>query len=874
MQIAIFRRAWTVWLAGLAMLAAAGWWYGHESVGRSVAPFADNTVNTVPSFAKWPLAFEPNQGQSDPRVLFLSRNAGSTLFLTAGEAVVSLRGAARPLRLAWQGGNPHPQVVGLEALPGKRHYLKGRDPARWHRDIPTYGKVRYRALYPGIDLVYYGRQRHLEYDLVVAPGADPTQIRLRLAGMDAVNLDEQGALQLHVTGRALSLSKPVIYQETADGKKAVDGGYVLLADNQVGLKLGAYDTAKPLIIDPVLTYSTYLGGSGAELGRGVAVDSAGNMYLAGQTASTDFPFTSGTKTGADTDAFLAKFNAVGTLQYAVYLGGSGTDRGFAVAVDNSNNAVYIVGDTDSSDFAVLNPDQAHGGGLDAFIAKFSTVDLTPVFASYLGGSQAEEALGIAVDASGNAYVTGATLSSDFPVTAVSGAFNPGLPVVQCDDPSHPGTIIPCSDAFVAKYNAAGAKQYAEFLGGNREDAANAIAVTGAGEVYVTGITYSSPSFSGVTGSSLQPTYGGGAGDAFLITLDNTGTVTYGTYLGGTGWDQGQAIALDGSGNVYIAGVTQSSAGTLPLTSPLQAVYGGAGDAFVTKISLPSTIQYFTYLGGGKLDRAFGIAVDGSNNAFVVGETLSTDFRVENALQSTWFGGGNNQWGDAFISKISGAGIPLVWSTYLGGGDDDWANAVALDGSGGIYVAGSSFSSDFPTASPYQASAGGAGDAFLFKLSDSSVTADLQVSVSGTPDLVGSGETLTYSVVVSNASTSNAAAGVVVLATLPSGVSYQSATPANSCTASGSQVTCNVGDIAPGGSATTTLTAVNNTAGDITFTAQVVRANQPDGDTSNNSASVTTKAAVGSSGGGIWPPLWLPFLPVYYLMRRGGPSRKG
>ena len=880
MQIAIFRRAWAVWLAGLAMLAAAGWWYSHDTPDRHVAAaaFSDKAVNAAHSFAKLPLAFEPNQGQSDPRVLFLSRNAGSTLFLTAEEAVVSLRGAARPLRLAWQGGNPHPQVMGLDSLPGKRNYLKGSDPARWHRDIPTYGKVRYRDLYPGIDLVYYGRQQHLEYDLVVAPGADPTQIRLRLAGMDTVNLDERGALQLYIADRALSLSKPVIYQETADGKKVVDGGYVLLADNQVGLKLAAYDTGRPLIIDPVLTYSTYLGGSGAELGRGVAVDSAKNVYVVGQTASGDFPVTAGviqnSNAGGNADVFVAKFDPNGSLLFATYFGGSGQDRGFAIAVDAA--AVYIAGDTDSTStsFPVsAGAEQPNKGGnsadIDAFVAKLSKDGSTLLYATYLGGSQAEEAMGIAVDATGNAYVAGATLSSNFPFTL--GTFNAGVSGNNCDDPSSPGSAIPCSDAFVVKYDASGAKQYATFLGGNREDAANAIAVTGTGEVYLTGITYSFANFS--TGGSIQPTFGGGAGDAFLITLDNAGALTYATYLGGDGWDQGQAIALDGRGDVYIAGVTQSSSGTLPLTNPLQAVYGGGtSDAFVAKITLPNSMKYFTYLGGAEQDFAFGIAVDGSNNAFVVGETMSTNFPVGTALQSTWFGGGNNQWGDAFISKISApSGFPLlVWSTYLGGGDDDWANGVALDGNGGIYVAGTSFSPDFPTASPYQAGAGGNGDAILFKLNDSNVTADLQVGVSGTPDLVGTGETITYTVVVNNLSATDSAGGVVVRATLPSGVTYQSATPANNCAAIVAQVTCKLGDIPAGSSATTTLTAVNNTAGDITFTAQVVRANQPDNNTSNDSASVTTKAAVGSSGGGAWSLFeWVVGMMVYLARRRRG-----
>ena len=884
MRVAVSRRGWwACWfLAGSTVLGAAWWglhggWAGPPGVPLALAGKESGAAQAI--IAKQPLAFEPNRGQSDGRVLFLSRNPGYSLFLTAQGAVLGLNGVAQPLSFVWQGASAKAHAKGVAALPTKHNYLRGKDPRHWLRNVPTYEKVRYPNLYPGIDLVYYGRQQQLEYDLVLAPGADPAAIRLQVAGMDALRVADDGALRLQVADRALTLSKPVIYQETAGVKQVVAGGYVLLAHNQVGLKLAPYDRGKPLVIDPVLSYSSYLGGSGLDQGKGVAVDNVGNIYEVGQSASADFP--SSGKTSTDTDAFVAKFNAAGTLQYATYLGGSGTDRGFAIAMDNGNAAVYIVGDTDSADFPIQSASQSTSGGdLDAFVARFNSADLTLGFATYLGGSRAEEALSVAVDGSGNAYVAGATLSADFPKTVGGGAFNAGgtgSTDNNCVDPSNPDSKIPCSDAYVAKYDPSGAKLYATFLGGYYEDAATAIAVNSGGEAYLTGITYSTSIDFPVTSNGFQQNHAGGFGDAFILKLNNSGAVTYGTYLGGGGWDQGQAIAVDGSGNVYVAGATNSGSNSipLPLTSALQQQYGGGSyDAFVAKITpanAPSSqLRYLTYLGGGGKDFAFGIAVDGSGNAYVVGETTSTDFPLASALQAVWFGGGANNWGDAFISKIDKSGFLLNWSTYLGGGDDDWANSVVLDGNGGIYVAGSSFSADFPTVNPFQPNSAGNGDALLFKLNDSPVTADLQVSVSATPDPVGSGETLTYQLVVDNLSTSNAAGGVVTVATLPAGISYSSASPAGSCSASGAQVICNVGSIAAGGSVTTTLQTVSNTAGDITFTAKVARANQPDPNPANDSARVTTTAAVGSRGGGAWSLFeWLVTMIIYVVRRRRG-----
>jgi len=472
MRVAVSRRGWwACWfLAGSAVLGAAWWGQHGDLAGPPGVPLAlagKETGAAQALIAKQPLAFEPNSGQSDSRVLFISRNPGYSLFLTAQGAVLGLNGVAEPLSFTWQGASAKSHARGVAALPTKHNYLRGKDPRRWQRDIPTYEEVCYSNLYPGIDLIYYGRQRHLEYDLVVAPGADPAAIRLQVTGMDTLRVGDDGALRLQVADRDLmTLSKPLIYQEAAGAKRRVEGGYVLLADNQVGLQLAAYDRSKPLIIDPVLSYSTFLGGSGLDQGKGVAVDSTGDIYVVGQTASADFPGSG--KTSTDTDAFLAKYNAGGALQYTTYLGGSGTDRGFAVAVDSA--ALYLVGDTTSADFPIQSADQsAPGGNIDVFVAKMSSDGTNLVYSTYLGGTLSEEGLDIAVDGYGNAYVAGASLSSDFPTTT-GDAFNIGSTGDNCDDPSHPGTAIPCSDAYVVKYDSTGVKQYATFLGGYYEDA--------------------------------------------------------------------------------------------------------------------------------------------------------------------------------------------------------------------------------------------------------------------------------------------------------------------------------------------------------------------------------------------------------------------
>ncbi len=401
-----------------------------------------NKPQVVENYGKLPLSFEANHGQTDNRVDFLSRGSGYTLFLTPTEAVLALRkpaasevGAAAEvskvesnpdteeavLRMKLVGANPSPQVSGLEELPGKSNYFLGNDPSKWRTNVPQYAKVQYEDVYPGVDLVYYGNQRELEYDLVVAPWANPEAIHLAFEGEDKLEIDAQGDLVLDSDGGQVRLQKPLVYQQVDGVRQQVAGAYVLKGRHHVGFQVAAYDAGQPLIIDPVLSYSTYLGGIGTDSGVGIAVDTAGNAYVTGQTDSTDFPTASPVQPalGGERDAFVTKLNAAGNaLVYSTYLGGSGEDSGLGIAVDASGNA-YVMGQTGSTDFPTASPIQAaHGGGLtDAIVTKLNAAGSALVYSTYLGGSANDLGGGIAVDASGNAYVTGFTGSTDFPTAS-------------------------------------------------------------------------------------------------------------------------------------------------------------------------------------------------------------------------------------------------------------------------------------------------------------------------------------------------------------------------------------------------------------------------------------------------------------------------
>ena len=646
------------------------------------------------------------------------------------------------LRMRLVGANPHAKVTGLDQLPGKSNYFIGNDPEKWRANVPNYANVKYADVYPGVDLVYYGNQGKLEYDFVVQPGADPRSIRL------AINLDERGAesqsaidnckssipaplhvkaagdLVLGTNGGEVTFHKPVVYQPATyneprtKNQEPVEGKYVVKG-NHITFEVADYDRTRPLVIDPVLVYSTYLGNAG---GSAIAVDASGNAYVTGSTWSSDFPTTPGAfqstnggGPGPD-DAFVSKLNAAGSaLIYSTYLGGSGVDQATGIAVDTLGN-VYVTGWADSSDFPTTpGALQTTFVGCvyndrcsDAFVSKLNRTGSALLYSTYLGGNGTAQGVGVAIDALGNAYVTGVTWSPNFPTT--SGAFQPTFGGGTCWGD-------PCTDAFVSKLNAAGsALVYSTYLGGSGGDGGAGIAVDASGSAYVTGSAGSSDF--PITPGAFQTTFGGSFGDAFVTKLNATGTqLVYSTYLGGGGVDGGSAIAVDGWGSAYVTG----SAGLYFPTTPGAFEDPSNQGSFVTKLNpTGSTLVYSTASIGGS-----AIAVDAAGNAFITGGTGSSNFPTTPDAYQTTYGGSDTCYngtpcGDGFVTKLNAAGSALIYSTYLGGGGNDGGYGIAVDASGNAYVTGSTDSSDFPTTpGAFQttfASAGWILDAFVAKIS--------------------------------------------------------------------------------------------------------------------------------------------------------------
>jgi uncharacterized protein (TIGR03437 family) len=699
------------------------------------------------AYGKLPIAFEANTGQADREVKFLSQGNGYTLFLKATEAVLWLsppaefeltgngrKNAAKAvvLRTKLVGASPATRVVGAEELPGKSNYFIGNDPSKWRTNVPNYAKVEYRDVYPGVRMVYYGSQQQLEYDFVVAPGADPNVIRLAVEGAGKLQLDAQGDLVLNAgddSAGQIRFRKPLLYQEAANGRHEIDGGYALWG-NEVSFSVAAYDPTRPLVIDPKLLYSTCLGGQlifGAK-GTGIAVDSAGNAYVTGTRANV-LPVNLMRE-----EPFVAKLNAAGTaLLYTTYVGGSGVDEGYAIAVDSGGNA-YITGHTQSLDFPTVNPFQAaYGGGTtlpytyggDAFVAKLNAAGSALLYSTYFGGNADDEGNGIAVDSSGNAYVVGWTQSLNFPT------FNP---LQAAYGGRVPGFLPNMGDGFVAKFNAAGsALVYSTYLGGSGCDEASAIAVDAGGNAYVTGWTIS-PNFPTV--NPLQATYGGGGplsygrgGDAFVAKLNAAGSaLVYSTYLGGAGLDAGRAVAVDSDGNAYVTGWTTSA----NFPTKLQPAYGGhpeispgnelEGDAFVVKLNAAgSALLYATYLGGSGWDAGYGIAVAPGGSVYVAGHTDSADFPTLAPLDAAYSTGN-------FIAKLNAAGSALVYSTSFcsisGSGYYGCpVLGVAADTAGAAYVTGWVYYGKLLTASPLTSCSEGSR-AFIAKIADTPGAAPL------------------------------------------------------------------------------------------------------------------------------------------------------
>lgn len=665
----------------------------------------------APSTANVPLAFEQNQGQTSQAVDFVARGDGFNLYLSQGNATLAIQTQTGTdvLKLDLVGANTDAMANGQAQQAGHANYLVGNDATKWITDVPLFGSVVYQQVYNGVDVRYYGQGQQLEYDFNVAPGADASQIRLALDGAQSASLDTQGNLVVTLPGgdQPLVFRAPSAYQETDAGRQAVESRYTMDADGQIGFALGTYDATRALVIDPLLDYGTFLGGANVDQANGISVDASGSAYLVGQTQSLNFPVTAGaydaTLSGS-TDVFVAKLDPTGSsLSYATYLGGSGSDDGLAIAVDAAGNA-YVTGNTTSNNFPTLNAYQnSNGGGQDAFLAKLNAAGSALMYSTYFGGTGSDVSNALAIDNAGNAYIAG---NSDAPGFILLG-------LLQLS----PGSVDTLVAGFDTTKTGGASNVFDSSFGGAGTDVATGVALDAAGQIYITGYTNSGafPTTAGAYNSTLN-----GSQAAFLsVVAANHSSFSYSTYLGGTGQSAATGIALDASNHAYLTGWAKNG---FPITAGAYqtAFGGGSSDAFVAELdptlSGNSSLVYATYLGGGGADQGDALAVDSTGSVFTTGSTTGSLPTTADAYQPTY--GGSSH--DAFFATLGAGGGNLVYATYLGGSSDDVGTGIATDGAGGVYLAGYTNSSDFQETTAGAAStslnggAGGAYDGFALK----------------------------------------------------------------------------------------------------------------------------------------------------------------
>ena len=670
-----------------------------------------------------PVIFEANRGQADDDVRFVGRGAGLGLLLKDNEVVFSLRTPqslppddklSGLLTMKLEGANSNPYVLGTDIQEVRANYFIGNDPLKWVRGVETYSRVLYSAVYDGIDLLFYGNDRRLEYDFNVAPGADPKNIQLRFDGIAGVELGSEGALILHTEAGNVRHERPFAFQDRNGSRCEVAASFKQLDNGAIGFEIGAYDASIPLVIDPILVYSTYLGGSADDFARGVVADSAGNLFLTGDSFSSDFLRTA---TPTNSDVFIGKLASNGLLLSYTFFGGGKNDTATALNVDAAGN-IYMAGSTQSPDFPIFNSiGQFLNGNSDAFAVKLTPAGDQFFYSSLVGGSGEETGVSIAADTIGNAYLSGRTSSQDYPTFA----------------PIQPAYGGGASDAFISKIMPDGKSfSYSTFLGGGaaeNEGGRSGISIDSAGNAYVVGDTQS---VDFPTSNALRTTKSGSAtsSDGFAAKIDPTGTnFIYATYLGGSEDDSAFAIGADKVGNAYVTGRTKSTSFTgSGVTRPTTAT----SDAFVAKLNANgSALSYLTFIGGAPGDESGNaIVVDSSGNAVIAG-SAGEGVPTTNSVQSFSRGGG-----DAFVAKLGQNGA-VTFSSYLGGSAEDTAQAVGLDAEGSIYFAGFTSSTDLVTASPLVRENRGGRDILIAKIdpdSNSDGPVLLQAVISG-PNLI-------------------------------------------------------------------------------------------------------------------------------------------
>ena len=843
-------------------------------------------ANIRAAYAQLPLIFEPNQGQSDAQVKFLARGEGYGLFLTKDSAVLSLQHAENRklagavLRMDLVGSKGAQAVAGTDLLPGSSSYFIGNDPSKWHSHIPQFAQVKYSAIYPGIDLVYYGKQGQLEYDFRVAPGSDPSQVKLHFSGAENLIQADNGDIILSTKDGDVRLHAPEIYQQSGATREPVSGHYALLGGNDLRFVVGAYDHDRELVIDPVLTYSTYLGGSGNEactaiLGTStpvpgcpsIAVDAISNVYIASISNSADFPNPTAPPALTGTaNIAISKINIAATgatqLVNSIFLGGNGTDIPAGIAVD-SGFRVIVAGTTSSTNFPVINAYQSAPAsvGNHVFVTKIDLGANSPLYSTYLSGNGVDTASGVALDGSGDIYVSGTTTSSDTP--SQTDVFPATLGSFQSSAAS-----LATNKFFFTKLNpfssSTASVLYSTYFGGgnpaNGVTIGGGIALDTGGNVYLTGgtnflNTQNNPSTDFPVLNALQvcldtPVNPGSgtcsvaltATDAFVAKFSpqtgstNQFTLNYSTYLGGTGDDVGFGVAADSAGEAYITGSTTSNDFVLPTsTNPFQSANnGGASDAFVAKLSPFSivvgttatqavTLDYFSYLGGSGGDVGLAIDSDNTGGAYVAGYTDSANFPTNNGVFTANAGGR-----DAFAARLdttaTTATTPSEFMTYLGGGGNDAGTSIVRDTQGGTLVAGETSSSNFPTANPFQGALAGSSDAFIARFGPS---VSLTMTGSPSPTPVGIGNQVTFTYTITN--TGDALPGLTFTEHYPpTGVSnVTGSSSGGACGGSAGTLVCSIGALAGAGATTTvSVLMVPNTGGSLGTTATVTAAGCP------------------------------------------------
>jgi hypothetical protein len=748
----------------------------NTSISRknTTAPLLSTGVDTPRwenAFAQLPMGFEENRGQAARYVKFVSHGSGYALSLAPQEvdiallrrramtasplhrpaALRALREARKAMkttviRMQLQGANPAPAIAAIEPLPGRSNYFIGNDRDKWVTDVPSYRRVKYSGIYPGVDLEFYGNQRHLEYDFTVAPGANPKVIALKIDGAQKLTINSHGDLILHTADGDAKFQNPLVYQMAGAERHEVAGNYALTSRNRVTFAIAKYDRSLPLVIDPLfhplLTYSTFLGGTGDESGQSIAVDGNGDAFIAGSTSSTDFPPTTNVAPVSGC-GFVTELNPAGTAQlYSNYLcGTSGMDEVFALALD-PNGKVYVAGTTASTDFPtttnalIQSPLTTNPSGT-AFVTKIDPAlsgTASLLYSSYIGGTSGDLANAVAADANGNAYIGGLTFSS--PGAPGSGKFTVTPGAVQATPANNAGTGFLTRIDTTQSGNAG--LIYSTYLGGNAANIANFLqdfgdAVTGvsvdtANNAYLTGVT-SSTNFPSVNGLPGTPIAANTQAAAFVTRIDTTKTTTappaYSTYLEGSTLDLASAIALGPNNVAYVTGSTNSL--DFPTTTGAFQTTGAAtGVAFITLVdttlSGTPSVTYSTFFGGTGSDTGFGIAADANGNAYVVGTTASADFPITPfALPATL----PDPTGSPFVVKLSPKGkgtADRIYASYFGGTGDglptdaDQGNAIAIDSHGNAYITGVTFSADMPTtAGAFQTVLKGTSDAYVAKL---------------------------------------------------------------------------------------------------------------------------------------------------------------